>query len=59
MAGTQAWLVRYSGGVTIALLFNARDVTGAGFGQQVDPTVSAALNSVTAWPTNNLFSLFR
>jgi CubicO group peptidase (beta-lactamase class C family) len=59
MAGTQAWLARYNGGAIVALIFNARDVTGAGFSQQVDPQVGSALTSVMAWPTNNLFPLFR
>jgi N-acyl-D-amino-acid deacylase len=59
MAGTQTWLARYNGGAIVALIFNARDVTGAGFSQQVDPQVGSALNSVMTWPTNNLFPLFR
>ncbi|MEO8453012.1 MAG: serine hydrolase domain-containing protein, partial [Gemmatimonadota bacterium] len=47
LPGTSAFVARLAGGVTIALLFNAREMTpGSLFAGQIDPKMSEALGQV-------------
>jgi N-acyl-D-amino-acid deacylase len=59
LPGTSSFVARLNGGITIALVFNARDmVPGSQFGAQIDPSMTKAFQGVSSWPSNNLFDRY-
>lgn len=59
LPGTSSFVARYASGVTVAAVFNARQMTAnGGFESQVDPGLGQALGAVTSWPSHNLFPQF-
>ena len=58
LAGTRSNIVRYSGDLVYAIIFNARPTNEDELGTELDSTMGSLLSKARVWPTADQFVLF-